>query len=353
MKRILASIVYSILLMALLLQAGLFWYLYKEDRERENAITETAVENIEIRRKSGEAVSSAEKEVEESGFCVLVKELPVYAQNDISVNTESKELAMLKRGDIVEMIVKGNPYSLIQYGESKQGYVWNDCIRAQNECEKSTAIRPVVVIDAGHQETTNQEEEPIGPGETETKAKVAGGTQGVSTKIPEHELNLAIALRLEALLRDNYTVVMIRRTADVDISNKERAMLANNIKADAFVRLHADGSESSEARGAMTICNKADSKYDNVRLQYNNSRKLASCILDAYVEETGLKKREIMESNSYSGINWCSVPVTIVEMGYMTNPDEDEKMQNSEFQQKMANGIAKGIEAYFNSSYVE
>ena len=353
MKKILTPLIYSILIMALLAEAGLFWYLYKEDKERTNTIVEIATESNEGRRATGKTKNFVTEETKEKGFCVLVKELPVYAQNDISVNTESKELAMLKRGETVELITEGNPYSLIRYGSSGEGYVWNDCIRAKSECDEFAVTRPVVVIDAGHQKNADEEEEPIGPGETETKAKTTAGTQGVSTKIPEHELNLEIALRLEALLKDDYTVVMVRRTADVEISNKERAMLANNIKADAFIRLHADGSESSEARGAKTICNKSDSKYDDVRLRYSSNRKLASCILDAYVEETGLEKREIMESDAYSGINWCSVPVTIVEMGYMTNPDEDQMMKRPEFQKKMAKGIAKGIAAYFSSPNVE
>lgn len=209
-----------------------------------------------------------------------------------------------------------------------------------------------IAIDAGHQAQGNFSQEPIGPGASETKYKVAGGTSGVSTGVPEYQLTLDIALQLEEELEDRgYNVVMIRTTSDVDISNAERAQIANDADADVFIRLHANGSESSSANGAMTICQTASNPYNGSL--HDQSYALSEEVLDAYTEATGIRKEYVWETDTMSGINWCQVPVTILEMGYMTNPAEDEKMEDDAFQQTMVQGIADGIEAYLKTAAKE
>ena len=210
------------------------------------------------------------------------------------------------------------------------------------------AKKKLIVIDAGHQAKANYDKEPLGPGATELKTKVSSGTQGVATGLEEYRLNLLVAQKLQQILEDRgYETVMIRTTHDVNISNAERAQIANALNADAFIRIHANGSEDPNTNGILTICQTKENPYN--KAFYEASYLLSRLVLDEMVSATDAKRLYVWETDTMSGINWCQIPVTIVEMGFMSNEAEDRKMATDAYQDLLAEGIANGIDRYFDS----
>ncbi len=219
--------------------------------------------------------------------------------------------------------------------------------KTESEQEEETESRGLVVIDPGHQAHGNSETEPLYPDglSSETKAKVSGGTASVNNGYSEYELTLEVSLKLrEELENRGYEVLLTRETNEVDISNAERATFANEAGADVFVRIHANGSDNSSANGILTICQTASNPANGDL--YEESYALSAAILDAAVEATGANRERIWETDTMVGINWARVPSTIVEMGYMTNPQEDRNLQDPDYQAKLVEGIANGIDRY-------
>ncbi len=204
----------------------------------------------------------------------------------------------------------------------------------------------VICIDPGHQAKGDNKTEPNGPGSSVMKARVAGGTHGTTSGLYEYQLTLSVGQLLkQELINRGYTVYMTRESHDVNISNAERAQYATNVGAEISVRLHANGSTNAGVSGALALAPSAANPY--VSKLAPSSLKLSNKVLSGYCAATGFGNKGVQANDTMTGINWCTVPVTIIEMGFMTNPSDDLNMANPDFQVKMAKGIADGIDAYF------
>ena len=204
----------------------------------------------------------------------------------------------------------------------------------------------VVAIDAGHQAKANAEKEPIGPSSQTMKAKMPEGAVGTATGVKEYELTLTVAQKLESELKARgYQVVMVRTSHDVNLSDAERAVIANNSDAEIFIRLHANSMENSGVYGALAMCMTEYNPY-NASL-HTKSYTLSKKIIDNICSLTGTKNRGVQKVDNSSAINWSEIPVSVVEMGFLSNPDEDRWLQSEDYQAKIVSGIAAAVDSYF------
>jgi N-acetylmuramoyl-L-alanine amidase len=204
------------------------------------------------------------------------------------------------------------------------------------------APAPVVVIDPGHDLRANLTTEPIGPGSSTRKIKDGGGTHGVVSGLTEAELNLRVALRLRELLRrGGLRVVMTRtETAGASIGNIARARIANRAGAALFLRIHADGSTDRGTRGTHTLYPALHRDWtDDV---YAASKRAAGVVQSELVKALGFPDRGLQERTDFTGFNWSNVPVILVEMGFMTNPTEDQLLATTAYQRHAARGMCRG-----------
>lgn len=202
--------------------------------------------------------------------------------------------------------------------------------------------RPVVVVDPGHDLRANPATEPIGPGSSTRKIKDGGGTTGVVSGLREADLAMRVSSRLRVLLeRAGVDVVMTRTsTSGTSMGNIARARIANRAGAELFLRVHADGSTDRSVRGTHAL-------YPALRRGwtedvYAESRRAAGVVQRELRAALRFPDRGLQERSDFTGFNWSDVPVTLVEMGFMSNATEDRLLATAEYQRRAAVGLCRG-----------
>ena len=358
MKKVYRTI---LICMMIILSAFVLAACGKKDAGKKTTTESSTEASEDVASTEDTTEATTEAQVDEEGFTIVNDKVTTtdYVNVRTAPSTDGDPAMQLADGVELDRIGYNDEWSKVSI-KGETYYVYSKFVKAEgaassgddSSTEESTQETSnvgegkLICIDAGHQATPNTDTEPVGPGAEDKKAKVSAGNTGVTTGTEEYELNLEVALKLQSALEARgYTVKMIRTSNDVDISNAARAELANSDKADAFIRIHANGSTDTNASGVMTVCQTKDNPY-NADI-YDSCKRLSADVLSGMAAATGANSEGVWETDSMSGINWCKVPVTIVEIGYMTKSEEDQKLVTSDYQNLLAKGIADGIDAYF------
>ncbi|MDZ5470701.1 N-acetylmuramoyl-L-alanine amidase [Bacillus sp. 31A1R] len=215
--------------------------------------------------------------------------------------------------------------------------------------KQADAAGKVICIDPGHQKVGINKLEPIAPGSKSMKPKVSSGTAGIVTKKPEYVLVLEVSKKLQSELKKRgYKVYMTRTTHNVSLSNVDRAKYCNSKKPDLTIRVHADGSTNKNVSGIHVLYPSATyTKSIN-----SKSKKAAEIVINELIKTTKAKKfngKGLSPRTDLTGFNWSKHPVILPEIGFMSNKIEDKKLSTKAYQQKIAVGIANGVDKYYKN----
>lgn len=179
-----------------------------------------------------------------------------------------------------------------------------------------------IVIDAGH-------------GGTATGAISVNG-------IKEKDINIKISLKLESYLKSLGYNVLMTRTGDQNPGIYERANFANAANADLFVSIHSNSHTNKDIKGLQVLyCPQFDSKVKTID-QYP----FAKSVFDAVLASTGAEDKGIIKRADLPVVRETKMPAVLVEVGFLSNSEEEILITNDGYQNKIVEGIVKGIQNY-------
>ena len=169
-----------------------------------------------------------------------------------------------------------------------------------------------------------------------------GEDEGCSRgNVRETDINIEIAKATETLLSDMGYQVLLIREDDENRSLEERVQIANRAQADIFISIH------------QNACEEQVSKVSGIEVWYNEtkgeagSKRLAQLIHEDVLLYTGAKDRSLVADESLRVIRETDMPACLVETGFLSNKTERELLITEDYQKKLAEGIASGVDLYF------
>ncbi|GAB2550479.1 N-acetylmuramoyl-L-alanine amidase family protein [Gracilibacillus alcaliphilus] len=192
-------------------------------------------------------------------------------------------------------------------------------------------------------DTTNNKTDTTNTPSNEEKYKVVidpghGGEDpgAIGASGYEKDFTLSLAKKISILLQDEPKLeVHMTREEDVFLSaeTRERTNYANNIDADVFISLHANTFTDPSVSGTESF------------YYHKNSKRLANIIHRHVSETTGFRNRGVKKENFFV-LKDTTMPAVLLEIGYITNPEDEQKMLTDDFQQSVAESIKSGIKEF-------
>jgi N-acetylmuramoyl-L-alanine amidase len=168
------------------------------------------------------------------------------------------------------------------------------------------------------------------------------GTYTPDMKYLEKDINLNIVTYLKELLDQENIKVYYTRTSDEKVYLNPRVNLANNVKADFFISIHCNSNVDQNPYGTEVL-------YGKNRKHYAiGSKELATICLEEVIKEAGTKDMGIISGENIYIINKSKVPVSLIEVAFMSNKKDMEYLSKDENQKKIATGIFNGILNAYN-----
>lgn len=270
-------------------------------------------------------------------------ELPVYP-----VNEEG-----LYAGEILLPITYARTLTTVEIINDKGVVLKDDQVRKGYEAPPAPQAQEgrlsgvTVCIDAGHQENGVPVSEPLGPGLEGKTAGSGGMAQGRITLRKESIVCLEVAMALrDELIRQGATVVMTRERQDQFLTNQERCQIAADGNAHIMLRLHCDTRENAKKQG-LSIYGPRNSTYAKAVADPETYAHMGNLLLNAMKDRLGYEPGEktgfVTINDQFVGNNWAQMVCFLVEMGFLSNPEEDFLLSTPVYQQWLGEAMAQGI----------
>ena len=172
--------------------------------------------------------------------------------------------------------------------------------------------------------------------------------------ISEKSLTLAIQSRVKAKLEAEGYQVVTTRTSDTYVDLTDRSRAANASESDIIVSIHINASGSSAAQGIETYYYQPYAEYPsriNATYHANPTRlsmsdTLANAIQSSLINATGAQNQGV-KRQTFAVLRETTAPAVLLELGFLSNPQEAARLNTSAYQETLANAIVAGIKSYY------